>query len=131
MMDFDKLLDKFQSDPKVRKAIAQIMGTPNPDRVREISVKTVIDVHTFMLEELEKMLKYFNGIKDQSSYDMKTVTIAAQALVGAKVEERFSITSEDIENAVLMHHTQLATDKEFANINIKIQNTMGKLMGSP
>jgi len=136
MMDFDRLLDKFQSDPNVRRAIAQIMGTPSPssvtpDRVKAISVKNIIDVHTFMLQELEKLQKYFGGIRDRSSYDLKTVTIAAQALVGAKVEEKFSITSEDIEGAVLMHHTQLATDQEFANINIQIQTTMGKLMGSP
>lgn len=32
---------------------------------------------------------------------------------------------------VLMYHTMLATDQEFAAINIKIQHTMGKLMGTP
>lgn len=100
------------------------------EKVMAISVRDIIDVHNFMLEELEKLMKHFKGLRDQSSYQMKTVTIAAQALVGAKVEERFSVTPEDIENAVLMHHTQLATDQEFANINIKIQTAMGKFMGS-
>merc|ERR1712226_461136 len=30
MLDFDALLDKHQSDPAVREAIAKIMGAPNP-----------------------------------------------------------------------------------------------------
>merc|ERR1712194_456981 len=96
-----------------------------------ISVRQIIDVHTFMLEELESVVKYFQNVPNKESYDLKTVTIAAQAMVGYKIEEKFSIASEDIESAVLMYHTTLATDQEFAQINIKIQHVMGKLMGTP
>merc|ERR1712224_49674 len=135
MMDFDQLLDKYQSDPHVREAIGKIMGAPSPNshqssKVQTITVKKIIDVHNFMLEELDNLVKHFQTVSDHKSYDMKTVTIAAQALVGAKVEEKFGYSSEDIEGAVLTHHASLATNQEFANINISMQNTMSKLMGT-
>merc|ERR1719476_684976 len=112
------------------------MGAPMPgsktsDKVQSITVKKIIDVHKFMLEELEKLVKNFQTLPNKESYDMKTVTIAAQACVGSKVEGRFGITSEDIEAAVLVHHTTLATDQEFASVNIQIQHTTGRLMGTP
>mmetsp|Transcript_121303 Transcript_121303/g.220641 ORF Transcript_121303/g.220641 Transcript_121303/m.220641 type:complete len:255 (+) Transcript_121303:123-887(+) len=135
MMDFDQLLNNHQADPAVREAIAKIMGAPSPsnvasEKVQAITVQKIIEVHTFMLKELEKLVDEFSSKPNKDSYDLKTVTIAAQAIVGSKVEEEFKITSEDIESAVLMYHTMLATDQDFANINIKIQQTMGKLMGS-
>lgn len=136
MMEFDQLLDKYQSDPMVREAISKIMGAPNPnamtsEKVQGITVKVIIEVHTFMLQELETLVDKYQGMQKTRDLDMKTVTIVAQAIVGAKMEQKFGITSEDIESAVLMYHTMLATDQEFANINMKIQHTMGKLMGQP
>jgi len=140
MMEFDQLLDKYQSDPMVREAIAKIMGAPNPAntqsvKVQEITVKEIIAVHKFMLEELEKLVKIYQGLQNKPTggqeLDMKTVTIVAQAMVGAKMEEKFNIASEDLESAVLLYHTMLATDQEFATINLQIQHTMGKLMGNP
>lgn len=134
MMEFDQILDKYQSDPMVRELIAKIMGAPDPNNtssetVQEISVKRIIEVHKFMLEELEKLVKTFHSTQNKDNLDMKTVTIAAQAIVGAKIEQQFGITSEDIESAVLLYHTMLATDQDFANINFKIQSAMGELMG--
>lgn len=133
MMDFDQLLNKHQADPQVREGIARIMGVPDsagPAQGSTVPAKRVIEVHAFMLEELEKLLSHFNTIKNKASYDMKTVTLAAQAVVGAKVEEKFNLTSEDIERAVIKHHTTLATDQEFASVNMKMQHTMALLMGA-
>lgn len=135
MVSFDQLLDKHQRDPGVRESIARIMGAPSPnsctsEKVQAITVKTIIDVHNFMLEKLNILVKDFLALPNRESYDMKTVTIAAQAIVGSKIEDQFGITSEDIESAVLMYHTNLATNQEFAAVNIKIQHTMGKLMGT-
>lgn len=133
MMDFDQLLNKHQTDPQVREGIARIMGVPDnagPAQGSTVPAKRVIEVHAFMLEELEKLLGHFNTIKEKGTYDMKTVTLAAQAVVGAKVEEKFHLTSEDIERAVIKHHTTLATDQEFASVNMKMQHTMALLMGA-
>eukprot|EP00441_Pelagodinium_beii_P036344 CAMPEP_0197642878 /NCGR_PEP_ID=MMETSP1338-20131121/16400_1 /TAXON_ID=43686 ORGANISM="Pelagodinium beii, Strain RCC1491" /NCGR_SAMPLE_ID=MMETSP1338 /ASSEMBLY_ACC=CAM_ASM_000754 /LENGTH=251 /DNA_ID=CAMNT_0043216065 /DNA_START=49 /DNA_END=804 /DNA_ORIENTATION=- len=135
MTDFDKLLDKYQQDPDVRDSIAKIMGAPSPsnmasEKVQSISVRKVIEVHNFMLQELEKLVEDFQKVPGKEGYDMKTVTIAAQAIVGSKIEAKFGLTSEDIESAVLMYHANLATDQDFAQVNIKIQHAMGKLMGT-
>jgi len=135
MMEFDQLLDKFQGDPTVREAIAKIMGAPSPstassEKVKDITVKDIIKVHRFMLEELKKLVETYQGMQQNTELDMKTVTIVAQAIVGANMEKKFNITSEDVESAVLHHHTMLSTDQEFATINAEIQNTMAKLMGS-
>merc|ERR1719436_1411331 len=94
-----------------------------------VPAKRVIEVHCFMLEELEKVVRYFHTIRNKEQYDMKTVTLAAQAVVGAKVEQKYGLTSEDIERAVFQHHTTLATDQEFASVNMKMQSTMAQLMG--
>lgn len=136
MMDFDQLLEKHQSDPNVREAIAKIMGAPDPassasEKVAAIEVKKIIELHMFMLDELNALVQDYNALQNKEAYDMKAITVAAQATVNAKIESKYGITSEDIESAVLMYHTMLATDQEFAAINIKIQHTMGKLMGTP
>lgn len=136
MMDFDQLLDKYQGDDKVRDLIGKIMGAPHAsscesEKVKAITVQKIIDVHNFMLEELDRLNNAFQELPKKASYDMKAVTIAAQAIVGSKIEHKFGITSEDIESAVLNFHTTLATDQEFHAINIKIQYTMSKLMGTP
>ena len=54
----------------------------------------------------------FKRKSDRESYDPKTVTLTAQSLVGAKVEEKFGLTSEDIEHAVMRHHVPRREDHE-------------------
>lgn len=136
MCQFDSILDRYQSDPTIRESIAKIMGAPDPsnaatDKVQSITVQKIIEVHTFMHEELSKLVDHVQALPQKDDLDMKTVTIAAQAIVGSKMEEKFSITSEEIEMAVLQYHTMLATDQNFAQLNMQIQNTMSKLMEAP
>lgn len=131
MTEFDQLLDRHQSDPKVRESIAKVMGAPNPNsskKAASITVNEIIKVHEYMLQELEVLVA---SLKSRQDTDLKTMTIAAQAVVGAKMEQKFGYSSEDIESAVLMYHTMLATNQEFATINQKIQHTMALLMGNP
>jgi len=134
MMEFDQLLDKHQSDPAIREAIAYIMGPPaatTPSaKTQELTVKQIIEIHKFMLQELESLANSSDLASKKSQLDVKTVTIVAQAKIGAKMEEKFNVASEDLEAAVLLYHTMLATDQEFAKVNMEIQHTMGKLMGS-
>jgi len=134
MASFDSLLEKHQGDQGVREAIARIMGAPNPsscqsEKVQSITVKTIMEVHKFMSEELDRLVKDFQALPNKDGYDAKLLAVVAQALVGSKIEAKFKLTSEDIESAVMVYHAMLATDQDFAAINIKIQQTMGKLMG--
>lgn len=133
MADLDLLLDKYQPDPKIQAAISRIMGASNianfPSKVPNVSKATVVKVHEYMLDELKKLVAEFNALPNRFAYEIKTVTIAAQALVGARVEEEFQLTSDDIESAVIMHHQELAADGEFARINVLMQSTMAQLIG--
>jgi len=138
MMDFDQLLDSTQHDPRVREAISSIMGRgPSTetggkmsDKVKNCTVKELVEIHRFMLAELQALVSAFFKLQNPGQYEMKTVTIAAQAMVGAKVEQKFGYTTEDIEASVVHLHSQLATDRDFANVNIEMQRTMSQLMGT-
>mmetsp|Transcript_110653 Transcript_110653/g.219962 ORF Transcript_110653/g.219962 Transcript_110653/m.219962 type:complete len:259 (+) Transcript_110653:57-833(+) len=133
MMDFDQLLSKHQSDPQVRRGIERIMGAPDApapgEKAPDVPARRIVEVHAFMLQELEMLLQQFHTIQTKEALDPKSVTVAAQAIIGAKVEEKFGLTPEDIERAVIAHHTKLATDQEFASISMKMQATMAQLMG--
>lgn len=134
MPAFDELLQKHQNDPTIHEAIAKIMGAPSADisaseQVKAINVQKIIDVHKFMSAELEALCSEIQGLPGRASLDPKVVTITAQAIVGAKIEQDFGFSSEDIEGAVMMNHTSLAAHQEFAMINMSIQQAMAKLMG--
>jgi len=133
MQDFDLILERFQHDSAVREAVTQIMGAPAAStsisaKVQQVPKDTLLRIHEYMLTELKKLVEYFDTL-DKKNYEMKTVTIAAQAVVGAKVEEEFGLTSDDIESAVLLHHHVLTADAEFARINTQMQLAMSHLMG--
>jgi len=135
MIDLDSLIQKHQNDPQVMNGVQAIMGDPsanaqpgaNPGKVAD--VKTLVGVHKSMLQELEKVTSMVLGdSSNKSKYDMKTVTLAAQAVVGAKLEESWGLTSEDIERAVIANHEELTVNEEFAAININVQACMQKLL---
>jgi hypothetical protein len=135
MPEFDQLLDTHQNDSAVRNWISKIMGAPSPDSVpskkaKEISVKQVLECHWLMYSELESLAALIEGRCKSRNYDNKTVTIAAQAVVGSKVQQKYGITSDEIESAVLQHHAILATDQDFGQVNDKIKTTMGRLINA-
>lgn len=136
MQDFDQLIEKYQSCPHIQEAITKIMGAPSPSSApagirQSVSVDKIIEVHEFMLEQLQKLSNDFQALPNKASYDQKTVVITAQAIVGSTIEQKFELTSEDIESAVHEHHTELLGHQKFASININIQHTMTKLIGNP
>lgn len=130
MDEFDNLLDKYQEDPRVLDSIARIMG-PSEDEVASddgkiLAVKELIDIHRFMLDELQQIS---SEMKRMPSFDPRAATATAQVLVGARVEKSFNITSTAVERSVMIHQNQLAGNHEFATINMMMQQAMTDLMG--
>lgn len=130
-IEFDALVDQYQDDHVVQDSVAKIMGGPTPtsktpEAVQQITVRQIVDIHAFMLAELEALL----GAYDAKVHSSKVAVVAAQALVGARIEEKFKVTSKDLEGAVFMHHTTLATDSDFTRLSVGIQAVMGKITGS-
>eukprot|EP01066_Platyproteum_vivax_P008565 Platyproteum_vivax@DN3611_c0_g1_i1.p1 len=136
MQEFDEMMERHSDNHNVREQITQIMGPlppmivtgEVPPKVQAVTRKTIMDVHTFMLEELDKLVAIFKKLPNRSKYQMKTVTIAAQAIVGAKVEKEFGLQSDDMEAAVWLRQSELASDYDFAQVNLKMQSRMQVFM---
>jgi len=128
LTDFNHVLSNYQEDATVQSAVVQAMSAPTPglgasEKAGSLTVQKLTEIHAFMLKELEQMAK----TKRRSGHDARTVTFAAQAIVSAKVEDKFGIVPEDVENAVIMKQTSLATNMEFANLNANMQGTLAQL----
>lgn len=131
MVDFNRALSKHEDDAAVQEAIATLMGSPPTgvaatEASQALTVSKLVDIHNFMLAEFDKLA----ACSDKGSRDAKTVAFAAQAVVAGKTEAKFKAAPEDIEAAVLAQQGALATNEEFSGINLKLQQTMAKLVGS-
>lgn len=132
--DFDNLLDREQHDPHVRQKLAKIMGlieagdgaVGSAKPIKPIDVSKLISIHQFMLDELNKVAVELEPRMRREAIDMRALAIAAQVLVGAKVQEKFSVETDDIEAALIQHHETLSNDKKFGVINEEIQSLMAK-----
>ena len=133
MNEFDELLDKYQEDPRILDSIARIMGPSEDDMAgddgKTLTVKELIDIHQYMLDELRGISEELKAGNEKASFDPRTLTVTAQVLVGAKVEKKFKVGSPAVERSVMMHQAQLATDHKFATINMMMQQAMTELMG--
>ena len=136
MNEFDQLLDKYQEDPRILDSIARIMGPSEEDMALDdgkvLSVKELIDIHQYMLDQLRSITEEVKTGSNKSLgsvFDPRTLTVTAQVLVGAKVEKEFKVGSPAVERSVMEHQAQLATDHKFATINMMMQQTMTELMG--
>ena len=131
MNEFDELLDRHQEDPRILDSIAKIMGPSEEDLAGDdgkiLSVQELIDIHQFMLDQLKEITVEVQKSKGHS--DARTLTVTAQVLVGARVEGRFKVTSPAVERSVMVHQNQLATNHQFATINMMMQQAMTELMG--
>jgi len=129
--DFNSTLSRYQDDPQVKNSVSKIMSPDIALAVEEskiaVDVRMLIDVHAFMLQELESILKEIEGSTQKDRYNGKSASLTAQAIVAAKVEEKFRVTSEAVERAMIRHHSALATNQEFGNISVKMQRCMSQL----
>lgn len=134
MQEFDQLLMKYQNDPEITQTVAQIMGmgpaasTSASAAAESLSLDTIVNIHAYMLDEIKKLVTEVRNLPHPESYDMKTVTIAVQAIVGARVEKKFSVTSDQLEVTVLRHHAALELNPEFARINLEMQAAISSLI---
>lgn len=134
--DLDRVLQSYSSDDEVMQAVSKIMGPPEPQngvltkRAKETTIETLVDIHVFMLQELKNFIKEFQGMPDNSKFDMKTVGIVTQAKLDAKVSSKFNITSEDMEGAILANKTKLVQDMKFLQTHMEMQQLMQQFLGA-
>jgi hypothetical protein len=131
MVDFDRLLEREQHDPTVRAALAKLMAAPEAESLasaKDLSVSQIFDIHRFILAELQAVISEVQTLRPGAKYDSKTVMIAAQAIVGARVEGKFGATGDDVEAATAKLALALNGNAEFNNLNLQIQQAMTQLM---
>lgn len=125
LSDLNGMISKYEDDSAVQQAIATLMGAPPAgvsatEASQSLNIKKLIDIHTFMLAEFEKLA----ACSDKGSQDANAVMFSAQALVAGKTESAFKVTPEDIESAVLAQQGALISRVEFADINQNLQQIM-------
>lgn len=129
IIDFDTLQSRHGEVQQVREALAQLPGAPGSNETQpvldvQLTSRQVVEVHAFMLQELEKLVPQLLSIRDKHSFDSKVTSAAVQAVLDAKVEDSYALTSEDIECAVAAHYSDLAIDQEFATIKLRMEQTI-------
>lgn len=129
--DFDKLLGKHQNDPAVAELVRKIMHAPDVSgSQKNVSFNTIVEVHTFMLEFTENLTRYFSSKPDKASYDVNTVAVTVQCMVAAAVENKFDITSEDLESSISTNFDAVAKDEHLKELSQKLGKAMDDLMKS-
>jgi hypothetical protein len=131
IQDFDAMLDTHQNDDEVKKVITEIMtaGSVKPGAQTPVPISDIIQVHEFMCKELQQIVEDYKKLENKDSYEKKTLTIAAQAIVASRVQKTYNYTSEQIEACVLANHEKLSQDAKFTTLSIQMQQTMGQLIG--
>jgi hypothetical protein len=131
IQDFDRLLDEHQNDTEIKTVIAEIMtaGNVKPGAANPVPIGDIIKVHEFMCTELQEIVKEYKKLDNKDSYEKKTLTIAAQAVVASRVQKNYGYTSEQIEACVLTNHELLSQDSHFTSLSVQMQQTMGQLLG--
>lgn len=135
--DFDLLLDREQHDHRVRERLAKIMGMQEAtgDELggaqgrstrKSLDAKELVAIHEFMLEQLRSISDDVDSKFNRAGVDMRALAVAAQVLVGAKVQQKFGVDTDDIESSIIKHHDALSKDVKFATVNDEIQKLMAK-----
>ena len=82
-----------------------------------------------MCKELQQTVEDYKKLENKRSYEEKTLTIAAQAIVAARIQKTYNYTSEQIEACVVANHNTLSEDSKFTSLSVKMQQAMGQLIG--
>jgi len=127
--DLPVLIETFKDDAGIMEALHRMMDNTSPTSDKTISVKKIIQVHHYMVEEFDAVAKTFLGLRDRKTYDPKIATLAAQAIIASKVEAKFGMSSEEIDAAVMMNYKSLSEHPEFNSLNEELRRTLMKITG--
>lgn len=128
---FDSILNDYQGDSDVNTAIMKLMGGESETKKNKPSQKVkaftsakLIELHKFMLEELNAVLPEAEKMK---SADKKNVAVSAQAIVGAKVQAKYGLTPDDVDACIQIHQQTLETSETFATIAFEVSTVMERI----
>ncbi|GFE53386.1 apicomplexa specific secreted signal peptide [Babesia ovis] len=132
LFDLDYLVERYQNDPAVRAHIMTMINLPmaeEQDDERDIAPDEIVSVYEFMLKELQELQNNQQPLTSQPNLNTNAASIAVQAIIAAKVQNKFGYTSVQIDRAITKHQGELGMNTKFARFAMQIQSEMTEITG--
>lgn len=133
--DFQKILLKYEEDEEVMASALKLLhpvGKGDPDRAKGITMSRIVEIHQFMVTEMQKVLQEFLQLPCdiRRSFTSKGCETTAELLVSIAVEQQLSVHCEDVEQAVIRYEEALQGHPEFTRCTEQLANMMQLLIGA-
>lgn len=130
-----QMLLQYEGDEEVMAAAQKLlhpMGKVDPEKAKGITMEKVVDIHQFMVLEMQKVLQEFLQLprETRQSLSAKAVETTAELMVSIAVEQQLSVHCEDVEQAVIKYEELLQGHPEFARCTEQLANMMQHLIGA-
>jgi len=127
---FEEAVRAHQDDPEVQMALAAEGGQgPNITKnAASLTPDLLEEINVFMLEELKRFSAEFMAMSNKSSYDRTLVVAASQAMMDAKVHQKFNVSAEDIEAGLMLNYERIKSSKVMEATMMGLQQAMMQLM---
>mmetsp|Transcript_6234 Transcript_6234/g.14912 ORF Transcript_6234/g.14912 Transcript_6234/m.14912 type:complete len:504 (-) Transcript_6234:44-1555(-) len=132
---FQQLLHQYEEDAEVMESAQLLLhptGKGDPERAKELKVVKIIEIHQFMVTEMQKVIQEFRQIPSdvRRTFTGKGCETTAELLVSMAVEQRLAVRCEDVEQAVILHENELQANADFARCTDQLAELMHQLIGS-
>eukprot|EP01053_Blabericola_migrator_P000570 Blabericola_migrator_1__569@NODE_1140_length_5303_cov_96_490451_g776_i0_p3_GENE_NODE_1140_length_5303_cov_96_490451_g776_i0NODE_1140_length_5303_cov_96_490451_g776_i0_p3_ORF_typecomplete_len260_score48_38RPA_C/PF08784_11/0_018RPA_C/PF08784_11/9_2e03RPA_C/PF08784_11/3_9e03HAUS2/PF15003_6/0_14HAUS2/PF15003_6/40TPR_11/PF13414_6/0_15DUF4168/PF13767_6/38DUF4168/PF13767_6/6_7DUF4168/PF13767_6/1_6e03CHASE6_C/PF17150_4/2_5e02CHASE6_C/PF17150_4/5_8TPR_21/PF09976_9/3_1e02_NODE_1140_length_5303_cov_96_4904 len=129
--DFDALLERFTPDREVHDAIMEVVQGPEQatgPEAKALTVERIVEINLTMLEKFKSAIAHYKEAKqrDPVKYNNRTMSIAAQAVVGAHVQREFNLTADEVEAAMMAHQLELSMRRDFLQASDEIQKILNE-----
>eukprot|EP00930_Biecheleria_cincta_P057940 TRINITY_DN4379_c0_g1_i3.p1 TRINITY_DN4379_c0_g1~~TRINITY_DN4379_c0_g1_i3.p1 ORF type:complete len:523 (-),score=135.94 TRINITY_DN4379_c0_g1_i3:71-1546(-) len=129
---FQRLLTQYEEDEEVMlkaRELVHPVGKGDPERAKSITIDKIVEIHQFMVAEMQKVLTEFLSLDQEtrSGFTSKACETTAELLVSIAVEQHLSVHCEDVEQAVIRYEQMLQGNAEFARCTEQLANMMQHL----
>lgn len=132
---FQKIVLQYEEDGEVMECAQKLLhpaGKGDPERAKGITMDKIIEIHRFMVGEMQKVLTEFLELPQETrrSFTGKGCETTAELLVSIAVEQQLSVRCEDVEQAVIRYEEELQAHQEFSRYTDQLANMMQHLIGA-
>mmetsp|Transcript_2078 Transcript_2078/g.4709 ORF Transcript_2078/g.4709 Transcript_2078/m.4709 type:complete len:521 (-) Transcript_2078:146-1708(-) len=130
---FHRILMEYENDDEVMESANKLLhpaGKGDPQRAQSITMDKIIDIHQFMVVEMQKVLQEFLKLPQETrrTFTGKACETTAELLVSIAVENQMMVRCEDVEQAVIMYEEALQENREFTRCTEQLANMMQHLI---
>jgi len=127
---FENAVRAHQDDPEVQMAlnVEAAAGPKVTNMAANLTPEKLEEINVYMLDELKKFVSDFSAIGNKSIYDRTLVVASSQAVMDAKVSQKFGVSAEDIEAGLMVNYESMKSSKVMEATMMGLQTTMMQLM---